>query len=93
MERRLGDARRAYRDGDARRYGKLARGLTLGGAALVGLGGGAAARPRPRAGWRCSAGAAAERWSVFKAGVSSARDPRHTVGPQRARMERRDGGG
>jgi hypothetical protein len=29
-----------------------------------------------------------ERLVVFKAGFASARDPRYTVGPQRARLER-----
>ena len=32
------------------------------------------------------AGAACERFSVFKAGFLSARDPKYTVGPQRARI-------
>jgi hypothetical protein len=32
------------------------------------------------------AGAVCERWSVFKAGILSARDPKYTVGPQRARI-------
>jgi len=29
-----------------------------------------------------------ERWAVFRAGFQSAGDPRYTVGPQRARIER-----
>jgi hypothetical protein len=33
------------------------------------------------------AGALCERWSVFKAGFQSARDPQYTVGPQRRRVE------
>jgi hypothetical protein len=32
------------------------------------------------------AGAVCERWSVFKAGVQSARDPKYTVSPQRRRV-------
>jgi hypothetical protein len=36
------------------------------------------------------AGAATERWTVFKAGFESARDPRYTVIPQRERLEARD---
>ncbi|MDQ3611199.1 MAG: polysulfide reductase, partial [Actinomycetota bacterium] len=27
------------------------------------------------------------RWTVFEAGIQSARDPRHTVGPQRRRAD------
>ena len=37
------------------------------------------------------AGAAFERWSVFKAGFQSARDPKYTVMPQRERLRERDG--
>jgi protein NrfD len=35
------------------------------------------------------AGAVCERWAVFRAGFESARDPKYTVGPQRARLEQR----
>ncbi len=37
------------------------------------------------------AGAALERWAVYKAGFQSARDPRYTVIPQRERLRERDG--
>ncbi|MDP9474901.1 MAG: hypothetical protein M3R38_04295, partial [Actinomycetota bacterium] len=37
------------------------------------------------------AGAACERWSVFKAGFQSARDPKYTVMPQRERLCKQDG--
>lgn len=37
------------------------------------------------------AGAALERWSVFKSGFQSARDPKYTVIPQRERLRERDG--
>ncbi|MCW3008484.1 MAG: polysulfide reductase nrfd, partial [Solirubrobacterales bacterium] len=33
------------------------------------------------------AGSAATRFGIFEAGRASARDPRHTVIPQRARLE------
>jgi hypothetical protein len=32
------------------------------------------------------AGAAAERFAVFRAGFASAQDPKYTVGPQRERL-------
>jgi hypothetical protein len=35
-----------------------------------------------------TAGIVAERWAVFRAGFQSAADPKYTVGPQRARVER-----
>ena len=37
------------------------------------------------------AGELALRWSVFKAGFQSARDPRYTVVPQKQRKEARHG--
>ena len=89
MERRLGPLAAAYRDGDARRYGNLARGLTLGGAALVGLAGGRSRAAAVAGGLAVLGGAAAARWSVFKAGVASAHDPHQTIAPQRARMAAR----
>jgi hypothetical protein len=39
------------------------------------------------------AGALLARQSVFRAGVQSAADPKYTVGPQRARIERGDARG
>jgi hypothetical protein len=35
------------------------------------------------------AGAVLERWSVFRAGFQSARDPKYTVMPQRERLRNR----
>jgi hypothetical protein len=37
------------------------------------------------------AGELALRWSVFRAGFQSARDPRYTVQPQRERIANRNG--
>lgn len=89
MERRLGPLAAVYRDGEARRYGNLARGLMLGGAALVGLAGARSRAAAAAGGLAVLGGAAAERWSLFKAGVSSANDPRQTIAPQRAQMAAR----
>jgi hypothetical protein len=38
------------------------------------------------------AGSMCGRWTVFKAGLQSARDPDYTVAPQRERLERREQG-
>jgi Polysulphide reductase, NrfD len=93
MERRLGTLARPYHEGDALRYHRLARMLTAAGAALVALGG-CRSRAAAVAGAALAlGGGAARRWSVFKAGVASALDPAYTVGPQRARLEGRDGPG
>jgi len=88
MEHRLGELAEPYREGDAGMYSKLAKGLSAAGAAVM------VARGGRRSGAVAGsamiiAGSVCERWSVFKAGVGSATDPRYTVGPQRARLEAR----
>ena len=91
MERRLGELARPYHEGDALRYRRLASVLTVSGAALVASGGRRRRVAAVTGGILTLAGSAARRWSVFKAGVASALDPAYTVGPQRARLEERDG--
>lgn len=86
MERRLGEHAEAYHEGAAGAYGRASRALTAAGAVVV-----AAAAKRSRTAAVAGsamllAGAVCERWSVFKAGFASARDPRYTVGPQRERV-------
>jgi hypothetical protein len=87
MQRRLGMLAEPYGQGAAGRFDRLAKGLSLAGAAVLGLAG------RWRAGAAIGgglllAGEACLRWSVFKAGFQSARDPRYTVEPQRERANR-----
>jgi formate-dependent nitrite reductase membrane component NrfD len=91
MERRLGPLARPYHEGDALRYRRLARVLTMAGAGLVSVGGRRSRAAAVAGAGLALAGAAARRWSVFKAGVASALDPAYTVGPQRARLEAGDG--
>jgi hypothetical protein len=90
MERRLGAAGvgDAYHEGTTKHLNHAATALTLTGAAVI-----AAAGRRSRAaavagGLLVSAGALAERWTVFQAGRRSAKRPQDTVDPQRARIER-----
>ena len=88
MRRRLGFVGEVYEQGEAGRYGRLSKGLTAAGAALL-----AARGKRSRAAAITGsalvlAGELALRWSVFKAGFQSARDPRYTVIPQRERLAR-----
>lgn len=85
MRRRLGELGEPYELGDARRYTRAAKWLTGTGAALSALG------HRSRAARNLGAalllgGALCERWAVYRAGFISARDPKYTVGPQRARI-------
>jgi hypothetical protein len=90
MERRLGMLGEPYREGASGRLKSLAKGLSLTGAAVLGLAG------RRRAGALLGgglllAGEACLRWSVFKAGFASALEPRYTVEPQRERLRLRSG--
>ena len=89
MERRLGMIGEPYKQGESGKYAKLAKACTLGGAGLL-----AAAGRRNRAAAvggaaLVLAGEVALRWSVFKAGFQSARDPKYTVVPQRERAQQR----
>jgi hypothetical protein len=85
MERRLGMLGEPYRQGEAGRYAKLAKACTLGGAGLLALGGRRSRLAAAAGGALVLAGEVALRWSVFKAGFQSARDPKYTVAPQRER--------
>jgi hypothetical protein len=84
-EQRLGLVGEPYHEGEAGRYGRIAKACTLGGAALVGLAGRRSRVAAAAGGALVLAGEAALRWSVFKAGFQSARDPKYTVIPQRER--------
>ncbi len=87
METRLGEVGEVYRQGAAGRLGAAAKGLTALGATLL------ATRGKSRGGAVLGgalvcAGGMCLRWSVYKAGFQSARDPKYTVGPQRERARR-----
>lgn len=87
-ERRLGVVAETYRQGRAGALLRTARGLTVAGAAGAAFAGGR--RPVAIAsGLALLAGSACTRFGVFEAGMASARDPKYTVEPQRARLERR----
>ena len=86
MEKRLGMLGEPYQQGEAGRYGRLAKACSLGGAGLIALAGRRNRVAAVAGGALLLAGEAALRWSVFKAGFQSARDPKYTVIPQRARV-------
>jgi Polysulphide reductase, NrfD len=89
MQRRLGMVGEPYHQGEAGRYARIAKACTLGGATVV-AGLGHKSRLAAIAGGAVVlAGEAALRWSVFKAGFQSARDPKYTVLPQRERARQR----
>ena len=86
MERKLGFAGEPYKKGTAGRLAKAARALTVSGAAVTAIAG------RKRVGAVAGAalvlaGGMCLRWSIYKAGFQSARDPRYTVELQRRRLE------
>ena len=85
MQRRLGFVGDVYEQGAAGKLGRASKILTTTGAAVL------AARGRRSRGAAVAgsalvlAGELALRWSVFRAGFQSARDPRYTVIPQQER--------
>jgi formate-dependent nitrite reductase membrane component NrfD len=86
MERRLGMVGEPYSQDEAGRYKKIAIACTLGGAALIAAAGHRSRVAAVAGGAAVLAGEVAVRWSVFKAGFQSARDPKYTIGPQRERI-------
>ena len=88
MEARLGELGEPYRRGVSGRLSRAAGALSLAGAALLGAGGRSSRAAALAGGAVLTAGVIAERWAVFRAGFASAADPKYTVGPQRARIER-----
>jgi formate-dependent nitrite reductase membrane component NrfD len=93
MKRRLGKfLAEPYEQEAAGRYDKLAKALSGVGAVVTALAGRKKSRAASVAGGALIlAGAACERWSVFKAGFQSARDPKYTVMPQRERLNEGNG--
>jgi hypothetical protein len=89
MEKRLGPLlAEPYHEGESGRYARLGKGLTAAGAGILAVTG----RRRLGAvagGALLLAGGAFQRWSIFKAGFASARDPKYTVIPQRKRVQAR----
>jgi formate-dependent nitrite reductase membrane component NrfD len=89
MERRLGFVGEVYKQGEAGRFARIAKAAAGAGAAVLALRGSRSRAAAAVGGGLVLAGEAALRWSVFKAGFQSARDPRYTVLPQRKRVRER----
>ncbi len=89
MERRLGPPfQDVYEEGAPHRYKRISQAAISTGAALVAWRGSRHRAAAAVGGALMCAGALATRWSIFTAGHASAMDPHHTVGPQRARIDR-----
>jgi len=89
MKHRLGFVGEVYDRGEAGKYGHISKACTTAGAALLATAGRRSRAAAVGGGALMLAGSLALRWSVFRAGFQSARDPRYTVVPQRERKLRR----
>jgi hypothetical protein len=88
MELRLGEVGEVYHQGSAGKLSWAAKGLAGAGALLLAKRGRRSRLAAVAGGTLLCAGEACLRFSVFRAGFQSARDPKYTVGPQRRRVER-----
>jgi formate-dependent nitrite reductase membrane component NrfD len=88
MEKRLGFVGEVYKQGQAGRFARAAKVCSAAGAALLALRGRRSRAALAGGSALVLAGELALRWSVFRAGFQSARDPRYTVIPQRERLAR-----
>jgi formate-dependent nitrite reductase membrane component NrfD len=89
MEKRLGFVGEVYKQGEAGKAARVAKACTAVGSGLLAWRGGRSRVAAVAGSALVLAGGAAMRWSVYKAGFQSARDPRYTVGPQRERVQQR----
>jgi len=87
MERRLGFVGEVYRVGEAGRFRRLTKACAVAGAGLIAWKGMRSRAATVAGSALVLSGELALRWSVFKAGFQSARDPRYTVLPQKERLE------
>jgi hypothetical protein len=93
MRRRLGELlAEPYERDEAGRNAKLAKILSGAGGAMMGLAGRKRRSAAIAGGALILAGAACERWSIFRAGFQSARDPKYTIRHQRERLMRTPSG-
>jgi len=90
MHHRLGFVGEVYEQGAAGKLARTSKMLTAAGAALLATRGRRSRGAAVAGGALVLAGELALRWSVFRAGFQSARDPRYTVIPQKQRKEARD---
>jgi len=83
MELRLGETGEVYHRGTAGKLATAAKTLAGAGALLLARRGRRSRRAAVLGGALVCAGELCLRWSVFKAGFQSARDPKYTIKPQR----------
>jgi formate-dependent nitrite reductase membrane component NrfD len=88
LQHRLGEVGEVYREGTAGKLSQAAKALAGGGALILATRGKRSRTAAAVGGALVCAGELCLRWSVFKAGFQSARDPKYTVKPQRERADR-----
>ncbi len=86
MHRRLGFVGEVYEQGAAGRLARASKALTAAGAGLLALRGKRSRTAAVVGSALVLGGELALRWTVFRAGFQSARDPRYVVVPQRERL-------
>ena len=91
MQHRLGFVGEVYKKDAAGALGRISKACTTAGAGLLALRGKRSRAALVGGSALLLAGELALRWSVFRAGFQSARDPRYTVIPQRQRLDERKG--
>jgi formate-dependent nitrite reductase membrane component NrfD len=89
MQHRLGFVGEVYKKEAAGKLARASKALTAAGAAVLAARGRRSRGAAVAGGALVLAGELALRWSVFRAGFQSARDPRYTVTPQKQRKEAR----
>jgi formate-dependent nitrite reductase membrane component NrfD len=89
MKRSLGFVGEVYEQGAAGKLARVSKLCTATGTALLATGGRRSRAAAVAGGALMLAGGMALRWSVFRAGFQSARDPRYTIIPQRERKAAR----
>jgi formate-dependent nitrite reductase membrane component NrfD len=89
MQHRLGFVGEVYKQEQAGALGRLSKLCTSAGAGLLALHGRRSRAAAAAGGALVLGGELAMRWSVFRAGFQSARDPRYVVVPQRERKAAR----
>ena len=92
MERRLGFVGEVYKKDAAGKLARASKVLTSAGAAVLATRGRRSRAAAVAGSALVLGGELALRWSVFRAGFQSARDPRYTVIPQKQRKEARHDG-
>ncbi|HWD63671.1 MAG TPA: NrfD/PsrC family molybdoenzyme membrane anchor subunit [Solirubrobacteraceae bacterium] len=85
MDHHLGELGEPLHEGQNGKIAKAAKLLTGSGAALIATAGRRSAAAARVGGVLMLGGVMATRWSIYKAGFASAKDPKYTVEPQRRR--------